>query len=73
VMAVTSVAIIGTAGRGGNAQRLTPAHFTSMVNAARIIISHVLQLSPSEVQLVSGGSSYADHVAVLLDLDGHLA
>ena len=60
------VAIIGAAGRRGDAHRLTAAHFTSMVNTARCIVRQVLGLSPSQVHLVSGGSSYADHVAVVL-------
>ena len=62
----TKVAIIGAAGRRGDAHRLTAAHFTSMVSTARCIIRQVLGLSPSQVHLVSGGSSYADHVTVVL-------
>ena len=62
----TTVAIVGTAGRRGDAYRLTAAHFTSMVSAAQCLIGQVLALSPSHVHLVSGGSSYADHVAVVL-------
>ena len=71
-MAVSTVAIIGTAGRRADAQRLSFAHFTSMVSTARAIIRQVLQLSPSQVHLVSGGSSYADHVAVVLYLESVL-
>lgn len=37
-----------------------------MVSTVRCIIRQVLGLSPSQVHLVSGGSSYADHVAVVL-------
>jgi hypothetical protein len=67
------IAIIGTAGRRSDAQRLTAAHFTSMVTTARLIIQYVLHLSPSQVRLVSGGSSYADHVAVKLYLESAMS
>ena len=67
-MSVTRVAIIGTAGRRDAAGRLSAAHFTAMVSLARTIIERVLLLHPSQVHLVSGGSSYADHVAVALYL-----
>ena len=62
----TTVAIIGAAGRRHDAHRLTSAHFSSMVSTARCVIQQLLGLSPSQVHLVSGGSSYADHVAVVL-------
>ena len=68
-MAAHTVAIIGTAGRRGDVHRLTAAHFASMVTAARSIIRQMLRLSPSQVHLVSGGSSFADHVAVTLYLE----
>ena len=62
----TTVAIVGAAGRGADAQRLTAAHFSAMVTVARCIIRQVWGLSPPQVHLVSGGSSWTDHVAVAL-------
>ncbi len=60
---MASLAIIGTAGRGADARRLTPRHFADMVEVARLIVDDV-----GPVELVSGGAAWADHVAVVLFL-----
>lgn len=60
------VAIIGTAGRNDDEKKLSPAIFQSMVDEARKTIVETWKLDPSTVRLVSGGSAWADHVAVRL-------
>ena len=62
---IPSVAIIGTAGRGEDAAKLSRQVFDEMVQAA----AGVLPFLPSgRVRLVSGGAAWADHVAVQLFL-----
>lgn len=60
-----TLGIIGTAGRGDDGKRLTVAHWRMMTCIAQSV-STVL----GATRLVSGGSSWADHVAVQLYLDG---
>ncbi len=63
------VSIIGTSGtRDGD--RLTAASFDAMVNDAEDAILRQEGRKKDEVVLVSGGSSWADHVAVRLFLQG---
>jgi hypothetical protein len=59
------LAIIGTAGRGDDAKALTAAHWRMMTCVAQTVVT-VLECD----HLVSGGSAWADHVAVQLFLDG---
>lgn len=56
-----TLAIIGTAGRRDDADRLTPEHWEMMVASARLVASE-----QSVTHLVSGGAAWADHVAVAL-------
>lgn len=65
------IAIVGTAGRGSDAAKMSPAIFNKMAQYAKQCIS---KLSPehSKVILVSGGSAWADHVAVKLFLESLL-
>lgn len=58
-MKIKTLAIIGTAGRGEDAKKLTINHWRRMCDAGRKI--YELENCCS---LVSGGAAYADHVAV---------
>lgn len=61
------VSIIGTAGRYSNLHLLTAKLFDQMVDEChRLIIDEYKD--PADVTLVSGGSAWADHVAVQLFL-----
>lgn len=60
------VAIIGSAGRGSDAGKMTPALFEKMQQCAVTLLSRVFGLLPEQVVLVSGGSSFSDHVAIAL-------
>lgn len=64
------VAIIGSAGRHSAASEWTPQHFRAMCDATLACIRQRFQLQTTQVVLVSGGSAWADHVAVRLFLDG---
>lgn len=55
------LAIIGTAGRGDDAEKLTPAHWEYMVAMA-----YAHAMGNRFHCLVSGGAAWADHVAVEL-------
>lgn len=59
------LAIIGTAGRGDDRQKLTPAHWRMME-----IIGQTVSVTLEADELVSGGAAVADHVAVSLFLRG---
>lgn len=54
-----TLAIIGTAGRGQDASLLTTSHFTNMMEWAFKVIR-----DEETTELVSGGSAWADFVAV---------
>lgn len=56
------VAVIGTAGRGSDFDRLSPFDFGRMCNTVRGILNDITK----EPYLVSGGAAWADHVAVNL-------
>lgn len=59
------IAIIGTAGRGEDASRLTAATYLRMIDAAK----HVIKLTGAEA-FISGGAAWADHVAFDCGLPG---
>lgn len=61
------LAIIGTAGRGGYESRtLSIEHIEFMINKVNRYIRRTMKTDKSNVILVSGGSAWADHIAVLL-------
>lgn len=69
------IAIIGSAGRHADAPRVTPQLYGKMITAAANLIAPI----DDKIILVSGGASFADHVAVDLfltstdiDLELHL-
>lgn len=63
---VTSIAIIGTAGRKADEHKLTKEIWNKMIVKAEDIITKEWEFRWSEVALVSGGAAYSDHVAVVL-------
>lgn len=63
------VSIIGSAGRLGDGERMSRDLFLLMVRKAEHLISNVFKLTKSDVTLISGGSAWADHVAVRLWLE----
>jgi len=68
-MGPTRVSIIGSAGRLGDGEKMSRDLFHLMVRKAEFLISEVFKLAKSDVTLVSGGSAWADHVAVRLWLE----
>jgi len=64
---ITTVAIIGPCGRGGI--KYTKETFNKMITCARGFIG-TFNSKVTEIELVSGGSSLSDHVAVRLFLMG---
>jgi len=63
------VAIIGTAGRNEDGVKMSEMTFKWMMTEAKRIITEEWKLSMDSITLVSGGSAWADHVAVMLYLD----
>lgn len=65
------VAIIGSAGReASEAKQMTPELFALMKECALKIMHDVFKLTNhKDIELVSGGSAFADHVAVALWLE----
>jgi hypothetical protein len=71
-MSKVTVAIVGTAGRKEDGTKMSRILFDSVLGHARAIIVDKFKLKISDVTLVSGGSSWIDHVAVRLWLDSIL-
>lgn len=67
-MQPTRLAIIGTAGRKEDARKMSAAVFSRMMDHAALVQQSVWKLPNERVILVSGGSAWADHVAVKLFL-----
>lgn len=59
-----SLAIVGTAGRGSDADALSMVHWETMLRAAK----HIIKVENVD-RMVSGGAAWADHVAVRLFLE----
>jgi hypothetical protein len=66
---MSSLAIIGTAGRGNDGFKLSKSHFDLMYNISNELISDFKSNNLNVDTLVSGGAAYADHVAVKLYLN----
>ncbi len=64
-----SLAIIGTAGRKEDKNRLSKQHFEAMYIIAEKLIDYLNETNYPISHLVSGGAAFADHVAVKLFLD----
>ncbi len=63
------IAIIGTAGRKEDGERLNLSKFNLMKSKAREYILSDLGIDFNEICLVSGGAAWADHIAVSLFLE----
>ena len=68
-MSETTFSIIGTAGRKDDAKRLSKNHFEAMCECARLLLKQLQETDYGIDTLVSGGSAWADHVAVKLFLN----
>jgi len=66
---MTTVSIIGSAGRKLDASRMTASLYDQMVKECEQTILD-MKLEPQNVRLVSGGAAWSDHVAVTLFLSG---
>lgn len=68
-MTYTSLAIIGTAGRKEDQDKLIGENYQRMVEASIKLMIH-LKIDPQNLTLVSGGAAWSDHVVVTLALMG---
>jgi hypothetical protein len=66
------MAIIGTAGRQTDQDRLKGVSYQRMVEASIKLITHC-KIDPQNLTLVSGGAAWADHIVVTLALMGVVA
>jgi hypothetical protein len=65
----TKLAIIGTAGRGEDQNKLVGDSYQRMVEASIKLMTH-LSIDPRELSLFSGGAAWADHIVVSLAMIG---
>jgi len=65
-----SFAIVGTAGRKDDGNKLSATHFKAMCEMAEGLIKILKERNYAPTVLVSGGAAWADHVAVKLFLSG---
>jgi hypothetical protein len=73
-MQQVKLAIVGTSGRDkDDANKLEKKHMEWMKSMVECYISEILKINKDQVILVSGGSAWADHVAVQLYRDGGFA
>ena len=56
---LATVSIIGSAGRRGDAKKMTKDLYWNMVDKAQSVISEHFKLDPGRVHLVSGGAAWA--------------
>lgn len=68
-MTEITFAIVGTAGRHEDAKKLSKKHFEAMYVVALGLLEQFAENNYPVTHLVSGGSAWADHVAVRLFLD----
>ncbi|KAI8846683.1 hypothetical protein BC829DRAFT_418953 [Chytridium lagenaria] len=65
---MTTVAVIGTAGRGPDGARMSKDLFERMVVKCEDILINIWKMRWDDIHLVSGGAAWADHIAVKLFL-----
>lgn len=68
----TKVGIIGTAGRREDGAKMTKEIFEQMVEKTEQIVTQQFRLNKNCVTFVSGGSAWADHIAVKCFLNSAL-
>ena len=56
---LSTVSIIGSAGRRGGAEKMTRELYWNMVDKAQQVIAENFKLEPERVHLVSGGAAWA--------------
>ena len=61
---LTTVSIIGSAGRRGDAKKMTRDVYWNMVDIAQRVISEDFKLDPGRVHLVSGGAAWAGSLGI---------
>lgn len=71
VAALTRVGVIGSAGRKGDAKKMTKAIFDGMVAKMEEVITNHFKLDLSQVHLVSGGAAWAGKAIVLIFCKGY--
>lgn len=64
----TTIAIIGPSGRY-DTEFLTANVYQKMIAKTKKIITEKLKMNPNDVELISGGAAWSDHVAVKLFVD----
>lgn len=68
-MTYTKLAIIGTAGRKEDSDRLKADHYQRMVESSIKLMTY-LNIDPRNLSLISGGAAWADHIVVSLAIMG---
>jgi len=61
------ISIIGSAGRGNDAKHVSCKRFEAMVNIVETMILNA-EYKWDQIQLISGGAAFSDHIAVALFL-----
>ena len=68
------LAVVGVSGQDPlDKKKLCKEHMEYMIENVYCYIENVLHRKPSDIILVSGGSAWADHIAVLLYLKGEFS
>jgi len=68
-----TMAVVGTAGRKDDGQRLSKHHFEAMCECTRLLLTNFQDADYGVNTLVSGGAAWADHVAVRLFMNGEIS
>ncbi|SNW61930.1 Hypothetical protein ORPV_26 [Orpheovirus IHUMI-LCC2] len=71
-MEEVTIAIIGTAGRKEDGQKMSAELYEKMIYAVKYIIIHHFKMDMGKVTLISGGAAWADHIAVNLYNNGYV-
>lgn len=66
------LSIIGSSGRGNHRNLYNCNLFDKMIDHTKNIITNEFKLNLKEISFVSGGSAWADHIAVSLFLKGYI-
>ena len=67
-----TVAIIGTAGRDENKDRLTLEIYNKALAKSKEIIENTFKLDPKNIMLISGGAAWMDQISVNLFLENYV-